>query len=249
MKLRLLLSWKQTLWTLIRLLRNIISCILKGEITQTYLSFYFVDILSTFSGQKILAGQVLTLSLKETPFNSFANYEPWLFCRMWWACTWSISYSTNTMWYNTGETRWHHHPALYWLLWVWKWWIQESDVVSVKYWWKNWLETGLRNERKIPGAIFWTVSYNKIHVHRCSYMSAHVLLNLLNELGGGHKMWGLQSILSLFLNEFNKFNNTRARMLHSFYHMPLRLLWNLISAIKMLQFCHYYGPHNFPKNL
>ena len=44
-------------------------------------------------------------------------------------------------------------------------------------------------------------------------MSAHVLLNLLNELGESDKMRGLPSILSLFRNEFNKFNNTRARML------------------------------------
>ena len=50
-------------------------------------------------------------------------------------------------------------------------------------------------------------------------MSAHVLLNFLNELGIRHKMLGLSSILSLFRNEFNKFNNTRARMLHSIYHM------------------------------
>ena len=48
--------------------------------------------------------------------------------------------------------------------------------------------------------------------HRGSYMSAHVLLNLLNELGKRDKMRGLPSILSLFGNEFNKFNNTRARM-------------------------------------
>ena len=48
-------------------------------------------------------------------------------------------------------------------------------------------------------------------------MSAHVLLNLLNELGD--KMRGLPSILSLFCNEFNKFNNARARMLDSFYQM------------------------------
>ena len=41
-------------------------------------------------------------------------------------------------------------------------------------------------------------------------MSAHDLLNLLNELGKRDKMGGLQSILSLFRNEFNKFNNTRA---------------------------------------
>ena len=32
-------------------------------------------------------------------------------------------------------------------------------------------------------------------------------------------MRGLPSILSLFRNEFNKFNNTRARMLDSIYHM------------------------------
>ena len=37
-------------------------------------------------------------------------------------------------------------------------------------------------------------------------MSAHVLLNLLNELGKRD-------------NEFNEFNNTRARMLDSIYHM------------------------------
>ena len=34
------------------------------------------------------------------------------------------------------------------------------------------------------------------------------LLNLLNELGKRDKMRGLPSILSLFRNEFNKFNNT-----------------------------------------
>ena len=54
-----------------------------------------------------------------------------------------------------------------------------------------------------------------------SYMSAHVLLNLFNELGKRDKMRGLPSILSFFRNEFNKFNNTRARMLNSFYHMTL----------------------------
>ena len=35
-------------------------------------------------------------------------------------------------------------------------------------------------------------------VYRESYMSAHVLLNLLNELGKRDKMRGLPSILSLF---------------------------------------------------
>ena len=44
--------------------------------------------------------------------------------------------------------------------------------------------------------------------YRGSYMSAHVLLNLLNELGKSDKMRGFPSILSPFRNEFNKFNNT-----------------------------------------
>ena len=73
-------------------------------------------------------------------------------------------------------------------------------------------------------------------------MSAHVLLNLLNELGKRDKMRGLPSILSLFRNEFNKFNNTRARMLDSIYHMTLRLLWNLISrALKRYNFVIIYA--------
>ena len=55
-------------------------------------------------------------------------------------------------------------------------------------------------------------------------MSAHVLLILLNELGKTDKMRALSRILSLLCDEFNKFNNTRARMLDTFYHMTLRLL-------------------------
>ena len=55
-------------------------------------------------------------------------------------------------------------------------------------------------------------------------MSAHVLLNLLNESGKIYKMQGLPGILSLFRNEFNKLNNTKARMIDSIYHMILRLL-------------------------
>ena len=57
-----------------------------------------------------------------------------------------------------------------------------------------------------------TLQVNERCVYRGSYMSAHVLLNLLNELGKRDQMRGLPSILSLFRNEFNKFINTRARM-------------------------------------
>ena len=41
-------------------------------------------------------------------------------------------------------------------------------------------------------------------------MSAHALLNLLNELGKRDKLRGLPSILSLFRNDSNKLNNIGA---------------------------------------
>ena len=67
-------------------------------------------------------------------------------------------------------------------------------------------------------------------------MSDHVLLNLLNKLGKRDQMRGLLRILSLFRNETNKVNDTRARMLDSIYHVTLILvlLLNLISAVKTL---------------
>ena len=61
------------------------------------------------------------------------------------------------------------------------------------------------------------------YIHKGSYMSAHALLNLLNELRKSDKMRGLPSILSLFRNEFNKFDNTGAWMLDFIYHMTLKL--------------------------
>ena len=63
-------------------------------------------------------------------------------------------------------------------------------------------------------------------------MSAHVLLNLLNELRKSDKIRGLQSILSLFPNKFNKFNNTAAGMLDSIYHMTLKFLKKGIFDVK-----------------
>ena len=43
-------------------------------------------------------------------------------------------------------------------------------------------------------------------------MSAQVLRNLLNELGKKIRFEAVTSTLSVFLNEFNKFSNTGARM-------------------------------------
>ena len=67
---------------------------------------------------------------------------------------------------------------------------------------------------------------------RGSYMSAHVLLNLLKELRKSDKMRGLPSILLLFRNKFNKFNNTGAQILDSIYHMTLKLIKNRIFGVK-----------------
>ena len=55
-------------------------------------------------------------------------------------------------------------------------------------------------------------------------MSAHVLLNILNESWKRDKVRGLPIILSPFRNEFNKFNKTKARTLDSIYHIISRLL-------------------------
>ena len=69
-------------------------------------------------------------------------------------------------------------------------------------------------------------------------MIAYVLLNLLNELGIIDKMRGLPSILSLFRNEFNKFNNTRARMLDYIYHMTNTLISHFWRK-NIIFFFHY----------
>ena len=78
-------------------------------------------------------------------------------------------------------------------------------------------------------------------------MSTHVLLNLLNKLGKKDQMRGLTSILSLFHNEFNKFNNTSARMLDSIYHMTNTLKSHFLRKnVIILSLCtqRCYGRHN-----
>ena len=66
-------------------------------------------------------------------------------------------------------------------------------------------------------------------------------------------MRGLPCILSLFCNEFNKFNNTRAGMLDSIYHMTNTLkshFWrkNVMILSPCTQRC--YGRHNvFPQSV
>ena len=52
-------------------------------------------------------------------------------------------------------------------------------------------------------------------LNRGSYMSGHVLLNLLNKPGESDKMLSKAHILSLFTNSCNKFKNTGSQMLDS----------------------------------
>ena len=71
-------------------------------------------------------------------------------------------------------------------------------------------------------------------------MSAHVLLNLFNELMERDKMRGSPSTLFLFSNKFNKFNNTGSRMLDSIYHKTIKLPKNHVFGVKTSRFCHLF---------
>ena len=63
-------------------------------------------------------------------------------------------------------------------------------------------------------------------------MGDHASLNVLNELGKRDKTRGFPSILSLFRNEINTFNNKGARMLDSIYHMAIKHFEFTILASK-----------------
>ena len=72
-------------------------------------------------------------------------------------------------------------------------------------------------------------------------MSAHVLLNLLNELGKRDTMRGLPSILSLFRNEFSKFNNTRVYLSYDIkislkFHFWRKKTYNCVIIMDVMTF-------------
>ena len=72
-------------------------------------------------------------------------------------------------------------------------------------------------------------------------MNAHVLMNLLTELGKRDEMRGLPKILFLFYHKFNKFNNTGARKLKTICHMTLKLLNNHFCGMKNQDFSIFYS--------
>ena len=86
-------------------------------------------------------------------------------------------------------------------------------------------------------------------------MSAHVLLNLLNELEEKIRCEALPSILSISSNSFNKLNKG-ARMQDSIYHMTLKSHLIREFCIKTSRFRHkktrrFYGRQHItlPGNL
>ena len=76
------------------------------------------------------------------------------------------------------------------------------------------------------------------HIEDLTNMSAHVLLNVLNELGKKISCEDLPIILSGFPNEFDKFNNIGARMRDSIYHMTLKSHFICKFCAKTSQFRH-----------
>ena len=70
-------------------------------------------------------------------------------------------------------------------------------------------------------------------------MSAHVLLNLFNELGESDKMRGLPSILSLFHNEFNKFNKNMSTNVRFYLSYDINIIMkSYFWRENVKSFCH-----------
>ena len=78
--------------------------------------------------------------------------------------------------------------------------------IIYRLWTKLKLALGMHFKQKTAGQC---VFLGQVNIER-TFHEFLVLLNLLNELGKRKKMRGLSSILSLFINKFHKFNNTRA---------------------------------------
>ena len=78
-------------------------------------------------------------------------------------------------------------------------------------------------------------------------MSAPVLLILLNGLDKRDKMRDLPSILLLFCNEFNKYNNTGARRTNDIFYQSYDIKITLKSHFWRAKnrFCHYTHVHMY----
>ena len=75
-------------------------------------------------------------------------------------------------------------------------------------------------------------------------MSAHVLLNLLNEFGKKDQMGGLPSILSLFFIQWYKSIDVRFYLSYDIKITLKSHFWCKNVIILSLHTQHYYGRHN-----
>ena len=61
-----------------------------------------------------------------------------------------------------------------------------------------------------------------------------LLLNLLNEFGKSDKMRGLPSILSLFLNQYNTFNDVRLYLSYDIKITSKNYVWRFVILFAIL---------------
>ena len=104
-------------------------------------------------------------------------------------------------------------------------------------WFFNYCRLYLRSSTR--GSLTWLYHANSsischtfIILYECS-----CLLDLINTLRKRYKMRSLLSILSLFCNELNKFNNKEERMLDSIYHMTCNFELACLF-VKTVRCCH-----------
>ena len=103
----------------------------------------------------------------------------------------------------------------------------------------NWINVSPTWARK-----YFLIMPYKIYRYRVLHKCSCFIVFIKWVVGKRDKMWGLSSILSLFHNEFDKFNNTEVTMLDFIYHLNLKLLWNRAFCKKTLRFCHIYTNGN-----
>ena len=80
-----------------------------------------------------------------------------------------------------------------------------------------------------------------IFLNRGCYRSAHVLLNLLNDLRKKDKFAACQTFYLFFATSLIKFNNTGALMLDSIYHVVFKLIKNRVFGVKREDFVIFYA--------
>ena len=85
-------------------------------------------------------------------------------------------------------------------------------------------------------------------------MSAYVLIEFINRVEERDKMRGLPSISSLFRNEFNKFNNTRAQNVRLYLSYDIKItlkshFWRKTYYVRNICYRRYFIHLTLSENL